>query len=553
MILPDKRNRILSRLTAFFTRYLIVLVVVAVLASGVIATIRIIRGDAADGGQGGELPAHQEELRDSEVIRLAMYEPRSYNVLASSDEDVVYLNHLIYSSLFDLDDGMNVVPDAAASYTCDAASGRVDIKLREDVLFSDGSRLDADDVRYTVYSIKAIGEGSPYYSYASKIASVDELSDHELSIQFAGASDAALDNLVFPLISSDSYSASDSFCVGSGPYMYSDHKQGKSLSLLPNPSYYGGAPANRVEMLFVTDKSAVRGFMTMNMVTAFLSRERDARQAADDKGLSYIAVNSGELVYMGFNHKDGILADDSVRRAISEAIDKEKIAEDDYGGAAETSHTLYPEGFLGSEHAAEAPLYDPKALTEALKAHDISDINGDGRLEASDGAVYTLRLLVNSDDEQRVDCAETIRSELAKAGVALDVRSLPRADYTAGLSAGDFDIYLAGMKFDKRFDMRSLFGTYNYGGFADADLTKAVADMELAQSADELALAYERLDAMLQAKMPYVAICYKDLYLLTGSHFSTKMQPQYFDPYRGLAAWKWQVPVDKTASEEKVE
>ena len=176
---------------------------------------------------------------DSDTIYLPMRRIRSLNPLVSRDADTADIAHLMFSSLFDLDETLNVTGDLVRSYRIkDSVS--VVLRLRHKVKFHDGSSLTAEDVRYTVSEIKKIGSKSPYYIYANRIDHVEVMDEHKCRVVFKSSSQAALDNLVFPIVPEGGYSTSTSWTpVGSGAYRYESFHKNSGLKLAPFKKYYG--------------------------------------------------------------------------------------------------------------------------------------------------------------------------------------------------------------------------------------------------------------------------------------------------------------------------
>ena len=79
------------------------------------------------------------------------------NPVVSSSEDTFYISKLIYNSLFDYTDDLNVQPELAESYEVNTDRAYVDITLKDGVLWHDGTELTAGDVRFTVNAIKSYG------------------------------------------------------------------------------------------------------------------------------------------------------------------------------------------------------------------------------------------------------------------------------------------------------------------------------------------------------------------------------------------------------------
>ncbi len=530
----DKEKKGFNKLVETLSRNVIILVVIAFAIAGAVATVHILgtRKDDQKTDTG-----KVTTFEDTSSVYFAMYPPTSFNVCASSDEDVVYLDQIIYSSLFRLDDTLNVAPELVSSYETEPEEGAVYITLRE-AYFSDGSQVTSHDVRDTISAIKKVGSSSPYYRYVSKIDGIDIDDITNFKLYFTSSSDAALDNLVFPIISSGLYSSGESFAIGSGPYAYGKYEEGNILTLTPNQYYYDGVPAKNIEICFVKDKNSVPGLMTMDAVTAYLSKDSDADAVAGDKSLGITEVTSGELEFLGFNLNSPMLSDRSFRQAIAKSIDRKAIIKDDYGSAAVISDSLYWPGFLGAD-TEKTILYEPKEATSILKSLGCSDSNEDGVLENADGTRLSLRLLVCSDAGARVEAADSIANNLGNLGIEVNVIKTSQADIDSKLGSGDFDMYLAGINMDKQFRMSELFFTANRTGFSDTDVLSQISELEKCHSAEELVTIFASLKEALNDRLPYYCICYKTYSLLTVDTFESPVKPQYFNPYRSCEKWEW--------------
>ena len=380
------------RVLDFLHEHVIAIIIAVVVLAGVISTIAIVKGDVKTSSE-KENSIQYEEMS---TIYFAMDPVKSLNPLSSQDRDVYYISQLMFSSLFKLNENLNIEPDLVSSYTANSGSGTVSIKLREDAKFSDGSRVTAEDVRYTVSQILRIGDESPYYEYASKIDSVKTSGSYSLTITFENPNDAALDNLVFPIVSSSSYDDSANKIVGSGQYAYDSYDSMKLLKLKPNTYYYGGVPQNRIQFKIIQDKTKTTGLMTTDAITAYVSTAQDADSDAEDKKLKVTKIPSSELEYLGFNFDNKYLAKKEVRQAIALAIDTESLIQDNYGGAGITSDSVYFPGFLGTENKGDFYKQDQKGASELLQKSGFKDSNEDGILEDSKGRDFQLTILVQA-------------------------------------------------------------------------------------------------------------------------------------------------------------
>ena len=536
-----KKRKILSRFSENLRRYFIYLVVLAVVIAGTIATIRIYNNSQEDENENSNTLIDYETATQYNLI---MYEPNSFNPLASSDQDVVYLNQIIYSYLFRIGDNMNIVPDVVIDYTVNSEEGYVDLSLNTDVYYSNGINLDAADVQNTIARINEIGATSPYYAYTSKIKETYIYGTYGITVYFLDPADAALDNLVFPIVSTSGYDSSQRFTVGSGPYAYGEYNEGKSLTLEPNDYYSGLCSEYPIEIMMTKDKNSVPGLISMDAVTAYISSEQGIDVIAEDKNLNCKKIVSGELEYLGFNCDNELLQEKDFRRAIASAINRDSIIADDYGANAVASDSLYFPGFLGSD-SKDTMVFDPKYSTDLLLGLDLRDVDEDGLLETSNGDDVIIKLIVRSDITSRVEAARSIAEQLMAIGIGVEVVPLSNTEMKTALGYKDFDLYLTGIQIDKQFDLRNLYRNNNYGNFKGDMVIGLTYELERAHSADELVDIFRNLKAALWDEMPYFGICYKYTYFVSVSTLETGQVPQYFNPYRNIQNWIWQKKIKK--------
>ena len=554
MIKENKGNKF-RRAFDFAHEHIIIIIIVVVVLAGLISTVAIVKGDASPNtSETTEATTTYEKMN---TVYPAMDEVASLEPLGSQDRDVYYLAQLIYSSLFRLDENLGLQKDLVDTYNVDTAGGSVSLKLREDAKFSDGSAVTASDVRYTILQIQRLGSDSPYYHDVAKIQSVSATGSWTLTITFESPSDAALDNLIFPVVDESSYDSGSNKNIGSGPYCYSSYDRVKCLKLKPNKNYYGETAVNKLELRIVPDKSKTTGLMTMDAVTAYVNTNLDADVDAEDKKLNSEKISSSEAEYLAFNFKNKVLAEADVRHAIAKAIDVQALINDNFGGSAVASDSIYFPGFLGTENKGDAYELDQTGALKLLKEAGYEDRNEDGFLENEKGKVFSLTILVNKGNSRRTDTARSIADDLEAIGIKTKVSALSWDAYRTAIKEGDFDIYLGGYSFDKKYDLRSLFKSSNYLGYKNSQVRKYVQQLETCISAKKQKEIYLALKEQLTEDLPYYCLCYKAYTFVTVAHFEAETIPTFFDRFRGCGSWQWEKTVtiepEVTDSEDEEE
>ena len=524
-----------------------VIVIVAVLTA-VISMAFILSDDGQKTQSGDEIVEYQS----MKTVYFAMDKVKSLNPLSSQEEDTHYISKLVFSSLFQFDNTMGLKKDLVKSYETDAKDGEVKIKLRSDVEFSDGTDLTAYDVRYTVEQIGYIGNKSPYYVYADKIDYIDVHSDTSLTVYFKKPADAALDNLTFPIVSSSLYSSTDEKPIGSGMYKYGSYANHKTLKLNPNQKYYGTKAKNKLVFKVISDKTKIPGLMTIDSVTAAVTTDSAVAIEAEDKNLQVTAIPSSEMEYLGFNFKHKYLKDARVRKAIAKVMDFDTIIKDSYGGAGMISDSIYFPGYLGTENNGDPYEQDPVGASQLLKDCGFTDKDENGILEDKDGKEFILEILVNENEESRVDAAETIAAEMQKIGIKADVKKASWKSYKKALKKGKYDLYLGGYRFDAQYNLKEMFAKNNFLRYNNQDVLELVQKMETALTAEKQKAAYEKLKPMLTEELPYYCIMYRTYSFMSVERFTADVIPSYHNRYAGCDSWQWEkVLTTKVEDEDK--
>lgn len=512
-----------------------VIVIVAVLMA-VVSMAFILQDDGKNVQNGDEIVEYQS----MKTVYFAMDKVKSLNPLSSQEEDTHYISKLVFSSLFRFDEFLNLENDLVKSYETNVKNGEVDIKLKSGVEFSDGSDLTAYDVRYTVDQIGFIGKKCPYYAYADKIDYIDVHGDTSLTIHFKNPADAALDNLTFPIVSSDSFSSSDDKPVGSGLYKYGSYTNHKTLRLNPNQKYYGTKAQNKLVFKVISDKTKVPGLMTIDSVTAAVTTNSAVAIEAEDKKLQVTAIPSSEMEYVGFNFKHKYLKDARVRRAIAKTMDLNAIINDSYGGEGMISDTVYFPGFLGTVNEGDPYEQDQVGASELLKACGFKDSDENGILEDKDGKEFSLEILVNENEDSRVDAADTIAVELQKIGIKAIVVEKSWNTYKNALKKGKFDMYLGGYCFDTQYNLKEMFAKNNFLRYNNQDVLNLVKKMETSLSVQKQKETFEKLKPILIEELPYYCIAYKTYNFLSVERFTAEVIPSYHNRYAGCENWQWE-------------
>ena len=301
----------------------------------------------------------------------------------------------IYGRLFtynvDVDRYGDLAGDLATEWTASEDGLTWTIKLRDGVTWHDGEPFTADDVKFTlelcsnpaaggcvwsfsmIEGIQAVKDGTA--TEASGIKVVDPLTlEITTTKPFSLLPDALSEIFILPKhslgeVPVDQIAATDWWttkAIGTGPFMWKAYTPGQSIELSRFDNYWRGAPKldGIIRRQFADPASALIAFeageIDMSYVTA------DEVQRLKDGGIGQVfAGPSGVDNFISVNpilHPE--LGNPLVKQALLQAIDRQAIVDNIYGGAAELVPCLYGRKNL----QGETPYwdYDPEAAKAKL-------------------------------------------------------------------------------------------------------------------------------------------------------------------------------------------
>jgi len=268
--------------------------------------------------------------------------PRYINPLYSSfnqtDRD---LARLIYSSLFTRDAQGHLINDLAESYEVSPDHLTYIIKIKDNVKWSNGQNLTAEDVLFTYTAIMDQAYGSPLRNSFSGLE-INKVDDLTIKFTLSQPYNAFLDLLTIGIMprelwgqipaSSASLADLNLKPIGSGPYQFKSltkDKAGniKSYELTVNPYYFRQLPyIPKLTFKFYNNYEELAAALGDGSIdgAAYLP-QKTAEDLITTRRYDLKYLGTSQLVAIFINSEDKVLKDKNIRRALALSIDKNKI------------------------------------------------------------------------------------------------------------------------------------------------------------------------------------------------------------------------------------
>jgi oligopeptide transport system substrate-binding protein len=300
--------------------------------------------------QVGPPPPAPHALRMSQIL------PGTLDPTMVSDAPSGTVIQQLFSGLLELTPEMDIVPDVAQSWEVLEGGCKYIFHLRDDVRWSDGTPVTAEDFQYAWKRVLDPATGSPNASLLYDIqgarafhqakmgrgdVGVRALDEATLVVELEGPTGYFLQLLAhtaaFPVPRHVVETHGEAWTevgniVTNGLFRLETWQRGQSMVLVRNPEYHGRFRGNvqRVELFSLADPSAQLELYEAGSLDIFLFNhlsppERDrARQRHAGEYVSSPLLSTG---YVGFDVSRSPFDDPRVRRAFSLATDRETLAD----------------------------------------------------------------------------------------------------------------------------------------------------------------------------------------------------------------------------------
>lgn len=333
--------------------------------------------------------------RNSEYIEGIVGFPRFINPIFSRDSDVDGdLTKLIFSSLLKYDKNLELVPDLAASYSISEDQKTYNFKLREDVLWTNGEKFTADDVVFTIETIKNLEYKSPLYS-TFKTIEIKRNNDYELEFSLKEPYSPFLNVLTFGILPQSVWanvSPQNATLaeynikpIGTGMYKvktFTKDKMGniKIYSLTRNDNYYGNKPyIKNLILKFYPDFDSMSFALKSKEIQGASFLPKPFREEfADSKNLEIKPLQLPQYAALFFNQEQqAILKENKIRIALTLGIDKNLILEEALSNEGVIIDSPILPGFVGYNPNLEKYSHNPQEANKMLDELGWEKINSD--------------------------------------------------------------------------------------------------------------------------------------------------------------------------------
>jgi peptide/nickel transport system substrate-binding protein len=421
----------------------------------------------------GDVEARTElPLGGSVAINIGT-EPPVLVLVAHSAGATYYIGGKITEGLLTYDKDLNPQPLLATEWTVSPDGLRYRFKLREGVKWHDGKDFTADDVAFSILTLKQYHPRGRA-TFAS-VQQANVLARHEVELLLSQPNPylltafASFESPIVPKHLYEGTSVADNphntRPIGTGPFRFAEWARGSHVRLVRNENYWGSPKPylDQIVFRFIIDPAAAAAAIESGDVqvsVASLPLADIARlQAKPNLVVSLAPVPySPTIARAEFNLENPYLADIRVRHAIAYAIDKDFIVNTIYlGYATRLDGPVSPD--LARFYKPDLPRYEfNPAKAEAL-------LDEAGYRRGPDGYRFTLFVDPTQPSGPPRQTADYFARALGKIGIKVVLRTQDFGAFVKRIFTDrSFDIAIEGMSnfFDPTVGIQRLYWSKNF-------------------------------------------------------------------------------------------
>ena len=439
----------------------------------------------------------------------------------------------------------------------------VTFTLRQEVKWHDGTEFTSADVRFTLNYAKSTIAPEKVQHKFDVIRSVETPDEYTMVVHFKKPQGEPLiffdGTWIIPgHLFTETYldrkdTAGKSLSkhpIGTGAYKFRKHNPIKTI-LVANDDYWGDkAHILKVSMSVQPDPNTRTAKALNNDKYLVVDTPPGKVESLEASGNFELEPYESYTIHtFAYNCRKPVLNDPTVRRALTQALDREQMLEMWFYGKGSviagpfTPYTPYSDPTL-------KPLpFDPEQAGRLLDEAGYHDSDNDGVREQPDGTPLRFKLLFPIEQTAsatwRQNLVQDYQKYLAKIGVEIEKEPRVFDRFLQARAEHDFDIALMQWTFDNNYDITDLFDSAesekgdNYVGYSNPEIDRLIGEFRTSPDSDRRRDIMVKVQNILARECPYSFLYTVQKYAAIRSTYAyDRIDPYYFFTYFPL----WYLP-----------
>ncbi|SKB65021.1 nickel ABC transporter substrate-binding protein [Malaciobacter marinus] len=353
-------------------------------------------------------------------------------------------------------------------------------KLREDVLFTDGVKLDANVIKSNFDAILENKVRHAWLELVNVIDSTKVIDKYTFELNLKSPYYPTLTELamtrpfrfVSPKCFKQNKTKNGLSCYnGTGPWILKEHEKNSFALFEQNSKYWNKLPKiSSIKWKVIPNHQAILLALQKGEVDLIFGSDGDMinlnafTALKKENSLKILLSNPIASRAILINTKREITKDPQVRLALAHAINKEAIIKGILNNSESVANTLFSKTTPYSNIDLKTKEFNTKKSNQLLK--DSGWILKDDNFRYKDGKLLELKLYYNANNAQEKVISEYIQSNLKDIGVNLKIIGEEKQSFLDRQKSGNFDLQYA-LSWGVPYDPQSFISSWRVPAHGD--------------------------------------------------------------------------------------
>lgn len=420
-------------------------------------------------------------------------------------------------------------PQLAHSYDWSEDHKVLTFHLRDDVFWTDGEPVTADDVRWSWQAQThpdVAWEASYFKDHISDVEVIDPKTvrfhfTHVYPSQLLHANEGViLPRHVWSQLPFSEWRKNSAWftehMVSNGPFGLESWKPDQEIVLARNEDYFEeGIPyLDRVVFRIIPDQTSQIAQLRAGSLDFITNLPPDAADEIQrTRGLVLNDYWSTGIIFITWNNENPLFSDAKVRRALTLGLDRQGMVDGLWGEYARTTSSPIVDAIWAHNDTLETLPYDPEQARQLLTEAGWVDKDRDG-IREKDGRPFRFEILNHTGNRQREDATIIAQRQLRAIGVDARPRLLAFGSFVTTVPKGQYEAAVEGVTMSTDLDLQYLFHSnqieegFNHSRYRNSEVDRLIEEANRQRELEEMAPYLMRIQEIVHRDQPITLLWY---------------------------------------------
>jgi len=389
--------------------------------------------------------------------------------------------------------------------------------LRKNVRWHDGHPFTAEDVKFTYDTLmdeRTLTVRRPMFELVQQIKILDP---YQVQVIYKKPFAPSLESWGMGIIPKHLLEGQDintapfnRHPMGTGPFKFKEWIADERITLVANEDYFEGRPyLDQISYRIIPESSLAEMEFAVEGIDYYEPQPHQVRRFLEDPDYAIYRRLSNGYTYVGWNQQVDLFKDVRVRRALTYAIDRQKVVDNIlYGLGVVSTGPFPPQMWYFNPHIQ--PLeYNLVKAKELLAEAGWKDTNRDGILD-KDGKPFRFSLITNNGNIPRQNVAVLVQRQLKEIGIEVDIALYEWAVFIRDkINARDFEACVLGWSLSLDPDIYEIWHSsqikdgFNFVGYQNPEVDALIEAGRTEYDREKRKEIYRKIQELIYQDQPY--------------------------------------------------